>query len=127
MNGIGIALQALADTGANGYLFLSRSLANQLVKSLGLSYYTLPHPLQVTGYDGKSSTRITQYLRLYLTIDGRRVYNAPFIVLDLGKHDCIIGVKLIRRFRLLLDPSRNQFKWPVQYPRTDSYSKDILI
>ena len=33
----------------------------------------------------------------------------------------------MRRFRLLLDPSRNQFKWPVQYPRTDSYSKDILI
>jgi hypothetical protein len=81
----------------------------------------------VTGYDGKRTTRITQYLRLHLTIDGRRVYNAPFIVLDLGKHDCIIGVKFMRRFKLLLDPSRNRLRWPSEYPRTLLWSKDILI
>jgi predicted aspartyl protease len=127
MNGVGINLQALADTGAHGYLFLSRSLANQLVKSLGISYQVLPYPLQVTGYDGKRTTRITHYLRLHLTIDGRRVYNAPFIVLDLGKHDCIIGVKFMRRFRLLLDPTRNRFRWPTEYPRTSTWARDILI
>ena len=127
MNGVGIALQALADTGAHGYLFLSRTLADQLVRSLGISYQALPHPLQVTGYDNERATRITQYLRLHLTVDGRRVYNAPFIVLDLGKHDCIIGVKFMRRFRLLLDPSRNRFKWPTEYPRTNAFARDILI
>jgi predicted aspartyl protease len=127
MNGVGIALQALADTGAHGYLFLSRTLADQLVRSLGISYQTLPYPMQVTGYDSKRATRITQYLRLHLTVDGRRVYNAPFIVLDLGKHNCIIGVKFMRRFRLLLDPSRNRFKWPTEYPRTNAFVKDILI
>jgi predicted aspartyl protease len=127
MNGVGIALQALADTGAHGYLFLSRTLADQLVRSLGISYQTFPYPMQITGYDGKRATQVTQYLRLHLTIDGRRIYNAPFIVLDLGKHDCIIGVKLMRRFKLLLDPSRNRFKWPTEYPRTNAFARDILI
>jgi hypothetical protein len=55
------------------------------------------------------------------------VYNAPFIVLDLGKHDCIISVKFMRRFRLLLEPCRNRFRWPSEYPRTNTWARDIPI
>jgi transposase InsO family protein/predicted aspartyl protease len=127
MNGIGVSLQSLADTGAHGYLFLSRNLADQLVKSLNISYNLLPHPIDVAGYDGKLKSRTNQYLRLHLTIDGRRIFNAPFIVLDLGKHDCIIGVKFMRHFKLLLEPARSRFRWPSGKPQTNSWSKDILI
>jgi len=110
MNGVGISLQALADTGAHGYLFLNQALASHLVKSLGIPLLPLPKPIRVAGYDGKQSPLISSYLRLHLTIDGRRISNVPFIVLPLGKHDCIIGVRFMRRFKLLLDPTYNRFR-----------------
>ena len=126
INGIGISLQALADTGANGYLFINQTLASHLVRSLGIQYQSLPKPLRVAGYDGKASDTFNRFLRLHMTIDGRRIYNVPFIVLPLGKHDCIIGVKFMRRFRLLADPSRNLFRWPTEYPKTQSFMRDII-
>jgi hypothetical protein len=126
MNGIGTSLQALADTGAHGYLFLNTSLAANIVRSMGIRYETLPKPARVTGFDGKQTSTISQYLRLHLTINGRRIHNVPFLVLPLGKHDCIIGIKFMRRFRLLLDPARNRFRWPSEYPKTQSFMRDIV-
>ena len=35
-NGIGIEIDILADTGANGFAFIDTTLANQLCKGLGL-------------------------------------------------------------------------------------------
>ena len=127
MHGIGISLQSLVDTGAHGFLFLNRPVADFLVKQLSITYQPLPYPILVTGYDGKRQTRITTYLRVHLTIDGRRVYNAPFIVLDLGRHDCIIGVRFMRRFRLILDPAHNRVRWPDKYPPTPNYARDIIV
>ena len=110
MNGCGIDLHSLADTGANGFLFINRPLAIRLARMLGTPMQPLPYAVLVGGYDGKSKTYVKHFIRLHLTIDGRRIHNCPFIVLDLGNQDVIIGLKWIRRFKVLLDLVRNCFR-----------------
>ena len=93
MNGSGIALYALADTGANGYLFVNRPLAVRLSKALGTPIQPLPYSTPIRGFEGKVKAQASHYIRLHLTIDGRRVYNCPFVLLDLREQDVIIGIK----------------------------------
>jgi transposase InsO family protein/predicted aspartyl protease len=127
MNGFGIVLHSLADTGANGYLFLNRPLASRLSKAIGTPIQPLPHPTPVRGFADGIQARATHYIRLHLTIDGRRIYNCPFVILDLGSQDMIIGIKWMKRFKLEIDTARNRFRWPPEYPPTPSWAKEILI
>ena len=48
-------------------------------------------------------------------------------ILDLGTQDCIIGLKWIARFRVLLDPLHHRFIWPSCYPPTPRVSQEILL
>jgi hypothetical protein len=127
MNGLGISTQSLADTGANGYLFLNRPLAVKLSKSLGVKIQRLPYSVPIRGFQNKIQSHADQYLRLHLTVDGHKVYNCPFVILDLGSQDVIIGIKWMKKFRLKINTQTNQFIWPAEYPPTLIASKDILI
>jgi len=127
MNGCGIDLHSLADTGANGFLFINRPLAKRLSQSLGTPLRTLPYPVSVGGFDGKTQTSVNQYIRLHLTIDGRRILNCPFIVLDLRHQDVIIRIKWMRRFKVFLDPEHNQLIWPSDTPPTPSLTREIKL
>jgi hypothetical protein len=44
-NGIGIDLDILADTRANGFAFINATLANQLCEGLGLQLTALPRTI----------------------------------------------------------------------------------
>ena len=127
MGGCGIKTRGLIDTGANGYLFLNRPLAVQLAESLGLRIRKLPYSTPIRGYDSQTHSQATQYIRLHLNIDGRRIRNCPLIVLNLGQQDLIIGNKWMKHFKVLLDPSRNRILWPSEYPPTPHHGRDILI
>jgi transposase InsO family protein/predicted aspartyl protease len=127
INGLGIQLRPLADTGANGYLFLNRTLALRLSKALGIRIENLPYSTPIRGYQGGIQSHVTQFIRLHLTIDGRRVYNCPFVILDLGNQDAIIGIKWMKRFRLGIDTVQQRFIWPPEYPPSPLYAKEILI
>ena len=127
MGGYGIKIRGLIDTGANRYLFLNRPLAVQLAESLGLRIRKLPYSTPIRGYDSQTHSQATQYIRLHLNIDGRRIHNYPFIILNLGQQDLIIGNKWMKHFKVLLNPSRNRILWPSEYPPTPHHSQDILI
>ena len=92
-NGYGVTLQALIDSGANGFVFIDTLCAGDIAKYLGLKAQPLPRTIAVKGYDGQSRNSASHYLHLHLTIDGRRQYNVPFVILDLGSHDVILGRK----------------------------------
>lgn len=127
MNGCGVDLHSLADTGANGFLFLNRSLARRLSRSLGSEIRDLPYPISIRGFDGNSREKANQFIRLHLTLDGRRIRNCPFIILDLGNQDAIIGLKWMRRFKVRLDPTHNRFIWPTDYPPTPMLAREIKL
>jgi hypothetical protein len=42
-------------------------------------------------------------LVVHLTVDGRRQENIPFIILDLGQHDVILGLKWMAHFDIWLN------------------------
>ena len=79
------------------------------------------------GFDGKTKVSVNQFIRLHLTIDGRRIRNCPFLVLDLGIQDVIIGIKWMRRFRVHLDPERNKLIWPSDAPPNPHLAKEIKL
>jgi predicted aspartyl protease len=81
MNGYSIELRFLLDTGANGFAFVNIRYATDIASFLGMKLVPLPTPIPVKGYDGKSRVDITQILRIYLIIDGRRLFNLPLLVL----------------------------------------------
>jgi predicted aspartyl protease len=117
----------MIDTGASGYIFLNRSLAQRLSNALNTRIRRLPHPVPVRGFTNDISTSVSQYIRLHLTIDKRRIYNCPIVILDLGSHDMIIGNKLLKKFKIRLDPFNNRFIWPSDYPPTPTFTKEILL
>ncbi|KAK6581227.1 hypothetical protein PZA11_005918 [Diplocarpon coronariae] len=127
MNGLRVSLSALADTGALSYLFLNRSLSVRLSRATGSKILPLPAPIPIRGFQNTIRAQATHYMRFHLTIDGRRIYNCPWVILDLGERDAIIGVKWMRRFRLKLNPKENRFVWPSYYPPSPRFAKEIVI
>jgi hypothetical protein len=71
-NGYSVKLKALADSGANGFVFIDTLCAIDIAKFLSLKVQRLPRAINVKGYNGKVGNAITYILRLHLTIDGRR-------------------------------------------------------
>ena len=62
-----------------------------------------------------------------MIIDGRKVRNCPFIVVDLGSQDCIIGIKWLKRFKLKLDTEHSRLIWPERYPRSYDPAPPLLM
>ena len=88
-----VTSSVLIDTRANRFIFINTLFVYNITKLLGLKAQRLPYTIRTKGYDRKAGERITHYLRLHLTVDGRRQYNIPLLILDLGSHDLILGYK----------------------------------
>jgi predicted aspartyl protease len=126
-NGYSVKLEALADSGANGFVFINTLCAIDLAKFLNVKAQRLPQPIGVKGYNGKANNAITHIIRLHLTVDGRRQYNLPLLILDLGSHDVIIGRKWFEYFGVLIDPKRRCLQWPLDSHPSYSAAKEILV
>jgi predicted aspartyl protease len=105
-NGYDVTSNALIDSGANGFIFVNTRLAVELSKYLDVRIKKLAHSIPITGYNGEAGNPISYMLRLNITVDGRRQYNAPLLVLDLGGHDIILGRKWLAYFNILVDARR---------------------
>jgi hypothetical protein len=126
-NGYAVTLHALADSGANGFVFLDTLCAIDIAKFLNIKAERLPQPINVKGYDGKTGNAITHILRLYLTVDGRRQYNIPLLILDLGSHDCILGRQWFVFLDVLIDARRRRLHWPRALEPSYSIVKEITV
>ena len=93
MNGFSIELYSLIDTRVNSYLFLNQPLAIYLLRALGTPIYKLPYSVPIYRFLNEMGAKVTYYIRLYLIVNSYRVYNYPFMVLDLGSQDMIISLK----------------------------------
>ena len=126
-NGYAVQLHALADSGANGFVFINTSCAIDIAKFLNLKVKRLPEPINVKGYNGQAGKAITHILQLHLTVDGRRQYHLPLLILDLGSHDLILGRKWFAYFNILIDAARNCLHWPANSEPSYSVVKEILV
>lgn len=118
-NGISIALSALIDTGANGFAFISTKRASELARQFNFKFKKLPSVVPVRGYNGKSSDPISQYITVSLIIDGRKILNLPFLILDLGQHDVILGRTFLAALDVKPDCRRGRLLWPDCIPPTN--------
>ena len=126
-NGIGIDLDILADTGANGFAFIDATLADQLCECLGSQLTALPRTIQAKGYDGQKGQVASHCLTLNLILEGRRQYNIPFIVLKLGAHEAILGRKWFEYFHVNPDVAGRRLIWPPENTPTPSFMRLIRI
>ncbi len=121
LNGFAVSTYSLIDTGANGFVFIDEKFAHLLSSKLGWKIEKLPFPsLPVKGYDGKQSTHITSFLRIHLTLDGRKIYNVPFLVLPIGSHDMIIGKSFMEYFEISPNVAKRTLHWPPNHPKTSN-------
>ncbi|OJD10369.1 hypothetical protein ACJ73_09822 [Blastomyces percursus] len=102
-NGIAVTLKSLVDSGANGYLFISWKLAEQVVKGFGIQVVKLDAPVDVIGFDGKTKGQAAYVVGLHFQVAGRRFQKLPFLILDIGKQDLIIGRKFLEQHDIWLD------------------------
>jgi transposase InsO family protein/predicted aspartyl protease len=126
-NGYSVTTNALIDSGANGFVFIDTLCAADIANYLGLKTQRLPHTISVKGYNGQAGSPITHYLRLHMTIDGRRQYNTPLLILDLGSHDMILGRKWLAYLKVLVDCDQRCLRWPRELQPSHSVVKEITV
>jgi predicted aspartyl protease len=103
-NGYGITLSALVDSGANGFAFMDTACANDISTFLNLKPQPLIQSIIPKGFDGQPGKAVTHILTLHLSLDGQRQEDIPFIILDLGNHNVILGLKWMAYFNIWLKP-----------------------
>src|SRR5436190_880837 len=111
-NGYGIDLDALIDTGANGFAFIDTTCAIDTAKFLNAKATRLKRPIAIKGFDGRCGKTVTHVLILHLSIDGCQQVDIPFCILDLGNHDVILGLKWMDYFNIWLNPQHRRLVWP---------------
>ncbi|KAK4182096.1 hypothetical protein QBC35DRAFT_396656, partial [Podospora australis] len=111
-NGLSLTtIDTLVDTGANGYLFVSKRFAKKimaLLKPKKLSNFT-PH--SVTGHTGVDRNVIDTVLEMCLMIQRRMTGKIPIMVVETG-HDMIIGEHFLRKHDILPDCNRHRLLFP---------------
>ena len=92
-----------------------------------MTIHTLPNPIAVRGFDGESRQDATQYIILYLHIDGRKQYNVPMVLLDTGYQDLILGRTWFDYLNVQLNPRLRQLVWPPDLPESPNLVKIRLV
>lgn len=114
-NGVSLTTQdALIDTGANGYLFVSVSFAKRLLRQLRLEEYDGFRPRPVGGFDGSASQLIDIAIRGHLTVQNRTIRDEWFLVID-SKHDLIVGRKWLDYHDVFTDCRRRRLLFPTEH------------
>ncbi len=118
-------IYALPDTGAHGFAFMDTRCAMASAKFLGVPLRKLQDPIAIKGYDGREGRAVTHFLECTLTIDGRRLTLVPFLVLDLGNHDLILGSQWFEYYDVKPDLRRRRLEWPASLPACPHYAREI--
>jgi hypothetical protein len=88
-----VKVNLLVNTGAQGFLFLSSTIAQSVPELLQVPIQCLPFKILVKGFQDQIQTPVDRCIRLYIRIDGQTIRNCPFVIMDLGTQDCIISIK----------------------------------
>ena len=90
-NGLSFTVNTLADTGANGYLFIDMKKAIELACFYNIPTEPLRQPAKTRGFNGSDRPQITHAIKLHLIVGGQQFLNQTFLILNLGQHEVIIS------------------------------------
>ena len=92
-NGYSVSLSALADTGANRYLFINTRCAVDAANFMNTQIIRLRQPLPVRGFNRQPRLLVTHAIILHLRVAGHCLKDLPMLIVDLRQHDMIIRCK----------------------------------
>ena len=107
----------MVDTGANGYTFINQKTVRIAWKLLNLTRTELPKPIPVTGFDDNQKHQLTHVTKAHLCINRRNESEVPFLELDIGAHNIILGWKWLAVNDILVNYRRRRLIWPKDRPR----------
>lgn len=126
-NGYSISTNSLADSGANGSIFIDTRLAIDAAKFFGTYAERLPTPCGTKGFDGASGNPITHVIFLHLWVDGRRFLDVPMLVANLGQHSMIIGRNWFAEKSIWLDPGNRRLIWPEDRTQAEEIQEKLNV
>jgi hypothetical protein len=127
-NQYGFSTSTLPDTGANCYAAINILLAQECARRLNLTIFTLPHPIPVRGFDGQSAKPATQAIVMNLDIMGRRFQSMPFVMLDIGSYDIILGRTWFAQHNILVScEGKGRLIFPKEHGKYLSRATTILL
>ena len=124
-NQIALKITALADTGANGYVFCDTTKAAEAIKHCGAKTKRLDRPIPVTDYAGRPGKEITHGIELDLMLDGVMYPKAFMLITDCGRHDLLVGFQFFAQHQILLDPANKKLIQRV--PEARSFGRMLTI
>ena len=118
---------ALANSRVNTFTLIDTQYAIKLANFLNILIEDLPKPISIYRYNGQVGQPIISILWIYLRVNRRRQYNIPFLIMDLGSYDIILGRKQLAYLGLQLNIRNRQLIQPKIIPPTPSFIKEISI
>src|SRR5436190_1380733 len=91
------------------------------------SISSLHSTIQAKGYNRCNRQAASHYLNINLIVEGHHQYNIPFIVLNLGAHEVILGHMWFEYFWVNLDVAGHKLIWPLKNTPTPSFMQIIQI
>ena len=92
-NGLAIKLKALIDTGAGSYVLVHVKHLRTIKKGLK-SIIQKMEAVPLAGYDSRPNRQVDKHFQANLVLDSYRL-TTHFIPCNTGRHDLIIGRKLL--------------------------------
>ena len=109
-NGLAIKLNALIDTGAGSYVLIHPKHLRTIKKGLQAPIQSM-EAIPLAGYDSRPNGQADEHFRADLVLDGHRL-TTHFVFCNTGRHDLIIGRKLLEDADVWVNCKQQALKWP---------------
>jgi hypothetical protein len=127
-NGYAISISCLADTGANGPIFISQDLAIEAAKFFGLNTHRLTTSCGTKGFNGEPGSPITHAIVMpQFWTGGRRFRNVPMLIADLGQHQMILGRGWMEDNGVYIDVPNRRLVWPKEQSQNEEIAEKLNI
>ena len=106
-----ISLSVMVDTGVNGYAFINKRTSSFTRKMLGCSRTKLVKLIPVTEFNENYKHHLIYITTTNLYLDRRTELEVPFLELDIGAYNIILGRKWLEENDISVNYRRRRLLW----------------
>ena len=126
MNGVGIYLTALVDTGAEIELLINKKAAQRVATELQAPIIKKRTAIPLLDWQGQPSSTITHKVRGTMVLDGRQLTNQTFQIAPCS-YDVFIGQKWLVKAGVWIHPATRSFAWLDDTLALAKFSPPLII